>query len=81
MGVWLTHCQYCYTNISLLHDVMLLRVCLCPLRVSIPSVFQQLLRVTEDEPGAMLRVIVDGGGCSGFQYRFNLDNQLTPEDK
>ncbi len=29
---------------------------------------------------AALRVAVLAGGCSGFQYRFDLDRQAAPED-
>ena len=28
-----------------------------------------------------LRVSVSGGGCSGFQYGFNLDNQQNDDDR
>lgn len=35
----------------------------------------------EDEPeGLMLRVTVSGGGCSGFQYSFSLDNERLSDD-
>ncbi|XP_035779846.1 iron-sulfur cluster assembly 2 homolog, mitochondrial-like [Anopheles albimanus] len=30
--------------------------------------------------GAFLRVSVEGGGCSGFQYKFSIDQQLGADD-
>ncbi|HLG88952.1 MAG TPA: iron-sulfur cluster insertion protein ErpA [Alphaproteobacteria bacterium] len=30
--------------------------------------------------GKMFRVTVNGGGCSGFQYDFKLDDQLNADD-
>jgi iron-sulfur cluster insertion protein len=29
----------------------------------------------------MLRLSVSGGGCSGYQYGFTLDDTLTPDDR
>ncbi len=45
------------------------------------SYLQQLQAVTKEDPAALLRVVVDGGGCSGFQYKFSLDNKPNPDDK
>ena len=30
--------------------------------------------------GTMLRVSVEGGGCSGFQYKFDMDSTQSPDD-
>ena len=33
-----------------------------------------------ESPGAMLRVSVEGGGCSGFQYRFDIERARAADD-
>jgi iron-sulfur cluster assembly accessory protein len=33
-----------------------------------------------ETPGAMLRVSVEGGGCSGFQYKFDIENAKAEDD-
>jgi iron-sulfur cluster assembly accessory protein len=38
----------------------------------------QILKKEGD--GAMLRISVEGGGCSGFQYKFNVDRNQADDD-
>ena len=33
-----------------------------------------------EPPGTMLRVSVEGGGCSGFQYKFDMDRDRAADD-
>lgn len=40
---------------------------------------QQLVE-EEDNPKLSLRVYVTGGGCSGFQYGFDFDGEVQPDD-
>jgi len=42
---------------------------------------RQIGRILAAEPaGAMLRVSVEGGGCSGFQYKFDLEHAKADDD-
>ena len=36
--------------------------------------------MASEPPGSMLRVSVQGGGCSGFQYVFDVDREKAPDD-
>lgn len=38
------------------------------------------LRTAQDKDGLMLRVTVEGGGCSGFQYILELDEDIKDKD-
>ena len=33
-----------------------------------------------EAPGTMLRVSVEGGGCSGFQYKFDMERTKAEDD-
>ncbi len=40
----------------------------------------QELRKKQAAPGLMLRITVDGGGCSGFQYHLSLSEEQAADD-
>ena len=45
------------------------------------SAARRIARILSVEPGGTaLRISVSGGGCSGFQYGFDLDTSRTPDD-
>src|SRR3546814_7497873 len=39
------------------------------------------LIAAESKPGAMLRIAVNGGGCSGFTYSFDIDTARNDDDR
>ena len=42
---------------------------------------QRIGEILQKEPaGTMLRVSVEGGGCSGFQYKFDMERAKTDDD-
>ena len=46
-----------------------------------PTAAKRIVKVLAQEPsGAMLRVAVNGGGCSGFQYAFEITQESAPDD-
>ena len=45
------------------------------------SAARRIGEILQKEPeGAMLRVSVEGGGCSGFQYKFDIERAKAEDD-
>jgi iron-sulfur cluster insertion protein len=45
-----------------------------------PKAVSQVAAILASEPGKALRVEVLAGGCNGFQYRFDLTEQVSGDD-
>jgi iron-sulfur cluster insertion protein len=41
---------------------------------------RQLTNVLAGDPGSALRITVKGGGCSGFQYMFDVEKSRADDD-
>jgi iron-sulfur cluster assembly accessory protein len=44
------------------------------------SAARRLNRILKGEEGVALRISVKGGGCSGFQYSFDIERGREPDD-
>jgi iron-sulfur cluster assembly accessory protein len=52
---------------------------MAPLSISAAAA-RRLQKVLAADPNAALRISVKGGGCSGFQYAFDIDPQRAEDD-
>ena len=41
---------------------------------------ERLKELAKKDSSRLLRISVEGGGCSGFQYLFNLDTNINDDD-
>ena len=45
------------------------------------SAILQMKKILADEKfGTFVRILVDSGGCSGFSYKFSIDNKICKEN-
>ncbi len=51
-----------------------------PVSVTEKAASRILAVMATEPPGSMLRVSVAGGGCSGFQYIFDVDREKAADD-
>lgn len=45
------------------------------------SCVQRLKQLCANSTNTFLRLCVESGGCSGFQYKFDLDEKLADDDR
>jgi iron-sulfur cluster assembly accessory protein len=53
---------------------------LAPVTLSARAAAQVKKVLSKEAPGSFLRVAVNGGGCSGFQYAFDIVKERDAED-
>lgn len=41
----------------------------------------RILQAQDGKPDLKLRIMVDSGGCQGFEYKFSLDADVKPDDE
>ena len=47
-----------------------------------PRAFSRIAKIMTTEPeGSALRISVEGGGCSGFQYKFDITRDKQADDQ
>lgn len=52
-----------------------------PITITQPAIDKiKTILAEESDPTVKLRVFIQGGGCSGFQYGFTLDNAQAEDD-
>ena len=51
-----------------------------PIAITARATAQIKQILAQEASGAMLRIAVLGGGCSGFQYNFSIDDTITNDD-
>ena len=53
---------------------------LAPVTLSDSAARRVAAILRQEAPGSALRVAVNGGGCSGFSYAFDVTKDRTPDD-